>query len=884
MQFLLSYVSNFSRRRILNRYRALIPAIRRRQQELAGTDPALLTATLRNSIQPNLIDACANVLIACDQLKGQDFQVMEERLTWNILPFDSQILGGLVLYHNQIAEMATGEGKTLAAIFAAYLGALGGRKVHIVTANDYLAQRDSIWMKPVYDKLGCSVGLLTRELSYEDRQEAYKADVLYATSSSLIFDYLGDKGLITDASQRLQQGLDFAIVDEADSVLIDEARTPIVISGKKETDLSLYKKLHKPVREVHRLQEQYIAGLEKSVTALLDKGNPDTKELGRLCYLILQADPNNEQLIEWCQDSGIRNAAEKFQLDVDANPITKAELHNQGFYSIGQRDHSIHLSDGCQEQFSKLLGKSLVIPDLSAQISRLERAGLAQEEQDRQRELLSKEVEDISAQLNVINQLIKAYALHRRDIEYIVKDGEIVLIDANTGRLMPGRHLSDGLHQAVELKEGLRMSPESQTLAETSIQNYFRQYKNLGGMTGTATIDADEFLNTYRLDVIPIPPHRKCIRESRPDLHFMSQSAKMRRIVEDIARIHAEGRPILIGTSSVQESEQVSARLQKIGLEHTVLNAKNHAREATIIAQAGQRGAITIATSMAGRGTDIKLAKECVPLGGLHIIGTTRYYLRRLDEQLLGRCARQGDPGSIQFYVSLEDDLLKEDKVPVARYMRFFKADDAGIHQLLVNKVVEDTQSKFSGYYHSIRRQLVSFDNVVAVHRLRIFGMRQDIMEGALTAEMLLRQHLEELKEQERSGLDWFRKTFPIALPDGTPDDPAVLAGHYKAAFEPRVKELGLDPGKLDQFLLLTHLDEAWRDYITSLGVLKEGAQLQSYAQSDPVVDFSNKSAKLFITFTERYRDAVFKHLFPALSELKRRGSEAAAPKVRMKR
>jgi len=883
MQFLLSYVSNFSRRRILNRYRALVPSIRRRQQELAGSDPAALTASLRSAAEPNLVDACANVLIACDQLKGRDFQVMEERLTWNILPFDSQILGGLVLFHNQVAEMATGEGKTLAAIFAAYLGMLKGRKVHIVTANDYLAQRDSIWMKPVYDKLGCTVGLLTRELSYEQRQAAYRADVLYATSSALIFDYLGDKGLITDASQRLQQGLDFAIVDEADSVLIDEARTPIVISGRKETDLSLYKKLHKPVREVHRMQEKYVSGLEKSVTDLIAKGNPDAKQLGRLCYQILQADPNNQQLLEWGQDSSIRNAAEKFQLDVDANPITKAELHNLGFYSISQRDHTVHLSDDCQEQFSKLLGKSLVIPDLSAQINRLERAGLAPEEQERQREALSKEVEDISSQLNVIQQLIKAYALYRRDIEYIVREGEIVLIDANTGRLLPGRHLSDGLHQAVELKEGMKMSPESQVLAETSIQNYFRQYKHLGGMTGTATIDADEFLNTYRLDVIPIPPHRKCIRESRPDLHFMTHSAKMKRLVDDIARIHAEGRPILIGTSSVQESELVSTRLTKLGLQHTVLNAKNHAREAMIIAEAGQRGSITIATSMAGRGTDIKLAKECVPLGGLHIVGTTRYYLRRLDEQLLGRCARQGDPGSIQFYLSLEDDLFKDDKVPVARYMRFFPATDTGIHQLLVNKVVEDTQAKFSSYYHSMRRQLVSFDNVVAVHRLRIFAMRQDILDGALSSEMLLQQHLTDLKEEERSGLDWFRKTLPIGLPDQTPDDPTVLVGHYKAAFEPKIAELGLDQKRFEQFLLLSHLDEAWRDYITSLSVLKEGAQLQTYAQSDPVVDFSNKSAKLFITFTDRYRDSVFRHLFPAMAELKRTRPqpEGANPRFR---
>ena len=871
MQFLLSLFSNFSRQRILNRYKTLLPAIRRRQEALSDSDTAALTAVLLNEHELNTVDACANVLVACDQLKGQSFPVMGENLPWHILPYDSQILGGLVLFHNQVAEMATGEGKTLSAVFAAYLSFLKKRKVHVITANEYLAQRDSIWMKPVFDKLGCTVGLLAPKQSLAERKAAYRCDVLYATSSALIFDYLGDNGVITSTEQRLQQGRDFAIVDEADSVLIDEARTPLVISGRKESDLSLYTTLHKPVREVHKLQAKYVAELEKSVVEIIGSGNLEHPELGRNCYLIQQADPNNERLQEWLQDSSLRNRMEKFQQKVEASSIEAAKLHNCGYYSISQKDHSIHLSDSCQEQFSKLLGRSLVIPDLSEQINRLERTDLSTEEKEKQREALSLEVDTIASQLNAIQQLIKAYALYRRDVEYIVRDSAIVLVDTNTGRLMPDRHLSDGLHQAVELKERLRMSPESQVLAETSIQNYIRQYKYLGGMTGTASIDADEFLATYKLDVIPIAPHRRCIRRHHPDLQFMSQAAKLNKIVADIQQVHAQGRPILLGTSSVQESELMSSRLKVVGLGHTVLNAKNHAKEAAIIAQAGQKGAITIATSMAGRGTDIKLSRESVELGGLHIIGTTRHYLRRLDEQLLGRSARQGDPGSIQFYLSLEDDLLKEGQVPVARYMRFFQTDDAGIHHLLVNKIVENTQAKFSGYYHSSRKQLVAFDNIVATQRLQIFAMRNDIIDGEMSIEHALQEHLTELKAEGRSGRDWFKHTFPIGFKDEPADTPAALVEVYRTTIEQCAAQLGFDKKRFDQMVLLGNLDESWRAYITALSSLKEGSQLQSYAQTDPVADFGNKSAKMFIEFLERYRSSVFKHVFPAMAQLRAR-------------
>jgi len=871
MQFILSLLSNFSRQRILNRYKALIPAIRRRQDALRDSDSAALTASLLKEPELNTVDACANVLVACDQLKGRSFPVMGENLPWNILPFDSQILGGLVLFHNQVAEMGTGEGKTLAAVFAAYLSFLSRRKVHIITANEYLAQRDSVWMQPVFDKLGCTVGLLAPKQALAERKAAYRCDVLYATSSALIFDYLGDNGLITSADQRLQQGRDFAIVDEADSVLIDEARTPLVISGRKDSDLSLYTKLHKPVLEVHKLQRKYVSELEQSVSTILASGNLDHPELGRNCHLIQLADPNNERLQEWLQDSVIRQRLEQFLAKAEGSPHEMAALHNRGYYSIGQQDHSIHLSDSCQEQFSKLLGRSLVIPDLSEQINRLERTELSAEEKERQRDALSLEMDTVAAQLNAINQLIKAYALYRRDIEYIVRDAAIVLIDPNTGRLLPDRHLADGLHQSIELKEHLRMSPESQVLAESSIQNYIRQYKFLGGMTGTASIDADEFLSTYKLDVIPIPPHKKCIRRHHPDLHFMSQAAKMNKIVADIRQVHEQGRPILVGTSSVQESELVSARLKALGLEHTVLNAKNHAKEATIIAQAGQKGAITIATSMAGRGTDIKLSRESVELGGLHIVGTTRHYLRRLDEQLLGRSARQGDPGSVQFYISLEDDLLKEGKAPVARYMRFFKADDAGIHHLFINKVIEDSQAKFAGFYHSARRQLVAFDNIVAVQRHQIFAMRNDIIDGAMSTEQLLQEHLAELKENGGSCLDWFKHTFPIGFKEQPADTPEALVAVYRSVLDQCAAQLGFDRKVFDQMVLLGNLDESWRDYITALSSLKEGAQLQSYAQTDPISDFGNKSAKMFIKFLEQYRNSVFKRVFPAVAQLRNR-------------
>ena len=870
MQFILTLISNLSRQRILNRYRALLPNIRRRQEELKTVNPAELSAVLLKAPELNTVDACANVLVACDQIKGATFPVMDENLTWNILPYDSQIIGGLVLFHNQIAEMATGEGKTVSAVFAAYLSYLSKRKVHIVTANEYLAQRDSMWMKPIFDKLGCTVGLIGPKQGLEERKAAYKSDVLYSTSSALIFDYLGDNGLVSSSEERLQQGRDFAIVDEADSVLIDEARTPIIISGRKQSDLSIYTKLHKPVREIHRLQAKFIQELEKEITEIVNSGNFEHPDLGRKCCTLQQADPNNEPLQLWLQDAKTRAAAEKFQLWLDAYPNETAKLHNMGYYAISQKDNSIHLSDSCQEELAKYIGKPLIIPDMAEQIARLEQANLSPEDKLKRQEELSLEIDTIATQLNAIQQLIKAYALYRKDIEYIVRDSVIVLIDMNTGRLLPHRHLPDGLHQAIELKEHLKMSPESQVLAETSIQNYFRQYKCLSGMTGTASIDADEFLNTYKLDVISIPPHKKCIRDYHPDLLFMSLNTKMDRILSDIQAVHAQGRPILIGTASVQESELVSSKLKALKLNHTVLNAKNHAKEATIIAQAGQKDAITIATSMAGRGTDIKLSKESIDLGGLHIIGTTRHFLRRLDEQLLGRCARQGDPGSIQFYISLEDDLLKESKAPVARYIRFF-SDDTGTENLLLDKVIADSQAKFSGYYHAARKQLVSFDNVVSTQRLQVFAMRNDIIDGAMTVEKLLLEHLTELREEEKSCLEYFKRTFPISFKKEPADTPEALVQVYKEAIEECAAQIGLDKKAFDRIILLTNLDESWRDYITYLDSVKEASHLQGYAQIDPIVDFSNKSAKMFIKFIEQYRSAVFTRIFPTISQIRKR-------------
>jgi preprotein translocase subunit SecA len=870
MQNILSFISNISRKRILNRYKALLPGIRRRQEAIKTSNPAEITAALLAAPELNIVEACANVLIACDQIKGESFPVMDENITWYILPYDSQILGGLVLFNNQIAEMATGEGKTLSAVFASYLSYLCKRKVHIITANDYLAQRDSMWMKPVFDKLGCTVGLIASKQSLEERKAAYKADVLYTTSSGIIFDYLGDNGLIGSSSERLQQGRDFAIVDEADSVLIDEARTPIIISGKKQSDLSIYTKLHKPVREIHKLQARYVQQLVKDITAIVDSGNFDHADLGRKCYLLQQADPNNEPLQSWLQEAIIRDKEEKFQLWLDSHPIDTAKLHNEGYYSISIKDNSIHLSDSCQEELAKHIGKPLIIPDMAEQICLLEQANLPSEEKRKHQEALSLEVDVIATQLNAIQQLIKAYALYRKDIEYIVRESRIVLIDMNTGRLLPHRHLPDGLHQAIELKEHLKMSPESQVLAETSIQNYFRQYKCLSGMTGTASIDSEEFLNTYKLDVIPIPPHKKCIRKYNPDLLFMAQIAKMDKIIADIQAVHSQGRPILIGTASVQESETISTKLKALGLKHTVLNAKNHAKEATIIAQAGQKDAITIATSMAGRGTDIKLTRESVDLGGLHIIGTTRYFLRRLDEQLLGRCARQGDPGSIQFYISLEDDLLKESKAPVARYIRFF-SQDTGIQNLLLDKIIAESQEKFAGYYHSSRKQLVAFDNVVSSQRLQVFSMRNAIIDGATSTEQLLLEHLTELKEDERSCLEWFKHTFPIILKKEPADTPEALVEVYKEAIDECTAQIGFEKKAFDQFILLGNLDESWRDYITYLNSVKDAAHLQGYAQIDPIADFSNKSAKMFIKFIEQYRSSVFKRVFPTLSRFRER-------------
>ncbi len=564
---------------------------------------------------------------ALDELLPAAFAVAREASVrvLGMRPFDVQVIGGLVLHEGKIAEMKTGEGKTLAAVLPVYLNALTGEGVHVVTVNDYLARRDSRWMGDVYQFLGLSVGVILHDLDKEERRRAYGADVTYGTNNEFGFDYLRDN-MEFSLDDYVQRPFNYAIVDEVDSILIDEARTPLIISGSAEGSTSLYDDINRIIPRLQKERDYTVE--EKTRTAVLT-------------------------------EAGVGTAEKMLKVDNLYDPRNILLVHH-------------------------------------------------------------------------LNQALKAHALFKRDVDYIVKDGEVVIVDEFTGRLMPGRRYSEGLHQALEAKEGVKVENENQTLATITFQNYFRMYKKLAGMTGTADTEAPEFNKIYKLDVMVIPTHQKMIRTDYPDVIYRNEAEKFKAVVEEIKELHAKGQPVLVGTISIEKSERLSKAIAREGVKHSVLNAKNHALEAEIVSQAGQKDVVTISTNMAGRGTDIVLGEGVTALGGLHILGTERHESRRIDNQLRGRSGRQGDPGSSRFYLSLEDDLLRifgSDRI-AGLMDKMGMSEGEPIEHQLISKAIENAQRRVEGHNFEIRKHLLDFDNVMNQQREVIYEQRRTVLEG----------------------------------------------------------------------------------------------------------------------------------------------------------
>ncbi|HEV2132487.1 MAG TPA: preprotein translocase subunit SecA, partial [Longimicrobiaceae bacterium] len=672
-----------------------------------------LLDTIQDTLDEILPEAYATVKEAARRLVGSEVQVTGQTLTWDMVPYDVQLIGGVALHQGKVAEMATGEGKTLVATLPLYLNALAGRGAHLVTVNSYLAQRDSQWMGHLYNYLGLTVGCIDlHEPGTPERQAAYGADITYGTNNEFGFDYLRDN-MVHSLEQRVQRRHYYAIIDEVDSVLIDEARTPLIISGPVGTETNVaYARYNPSVSDLYRRQSRIVSEMIAQAERALQEGDEVT--VGEMLLLAKRGMPKNKRLHKLlADDPGLQKMIQK----VEASYMREKRLHEleEGLlFSMDEKGHNVHLTDQGIEVLSPDDPAAFVIPDISEEIHWVEEdPDLSVEEKRERKEELERQYAEKSERMHVIHQLLKAYALFQKDEQYVVQDGQVMIVDEFTGRMMPGRRWSDGLHQAVEAKENVTVKGETQTLATVTIQNYFRMYDKLAGMTGTAETEESEFHQIYGLEVMVIPTNKPIVRDDRQDLIYKTKREKYNAIIEEIERLHKVELPVLVGTASVEKSEVLSNYLLKRGIRHEVLNAKNHAREASIIAQAGRLRAVTVATNMAGRGTDIQLggnpefladeqlrarglspsdtpeeyeaawddavatAKEqvaaehedVVRAGGLYVLGTERHESRRIDNQLRGRSGRQGDPGESRFYLSLGDDLMRRFNGPMLESM-----------------------------------------------------------------------------------------------------------------------------------------------------------------------------------------------------------------------
>jgi preprotein translocase subunit SecA len=864
-----------------------------------------------------LCEAFAVVKNACRRLVGTEIQVCGHTVKWDMVPFDVQLVGGIVLHQGKIAEMATGEGKTLVATMPAYLNALTGQNVHIVTVNDYLARRDSEWMGTVYRYLGLTVGCIQNAMGPDERRAQYAADITYGTNSEFGFDYLRDNGLAYFPHEQVQRGHYYAIIDEVDSILIDEARTPLIISGPAPYSTEQYRELRPAVDRLVRRQRDLCNRLMAEAKKAMDEGREE--EAQYKLYQVRQGMPKHKQLLHALEDPKVRRLLEKIE-DAFLTDMRKDEaraLREELYFTIDEKGMDASLTEkGCAE-LNPSDPEMYVLPDLVSALAELDgQAGLSEEEKFKRRQQLQDEFALRSERIHAVDQLIRAYAVYERDVDYVVQDNQVIIVDEFTGRLMPGRRWSDGLHQAVEAKENVQIERETQTLATITIQNYFRMYKKLAGMTGTAETEADEFHQIYKLDVVVIPTNRPVRRVDYNDLVYKTQREKFAAIIEEIQQCYERRQPVLVGTIAVETSEMLSRMLRRVGIPHNVLNAKNHQREAEIVALAGQPGAVTIATNMAGRGTDIKLGEGVVWLErkviesgvklddrlngktlrqmlverpcGLHVIGTERHEARRIDRQLRGRCARQGDPGSSRFYVSLEDDL-----------MRLFGSDRiAGIMEKLgiqegevlehpwLNRSIETAQRRVEQHNFSIRKRTLEYDDVMNKQREIIYGFRSEVVASAQPRDQLYhvledvihgraRECLEEGGDEALQDFTrWVNSTFPVGLKaadiQGHPElmeDAENLATfvfeRVRNAYELKVKLE--DASRLDfmeRHIILQAVDTHWQEYLRHMDTLRQGVGLRAYGQRDPLVEYKHEAYAMFSDLMDKIKQDIAMRAF----------------------
>jgi preprotein translocase subunit SecA len=840
----------------------------------------------RETLEELLPEAFAAVKVTCRRLCGRTWDVVGIPVTWDMVPYDVQLLGGIMLHEGKIAEMATGEGKTLVATMPIYLNALAGRGVHLVTVNDYLARRDSEWMGEIYRVLGLTVGCIQNQMDPATRRRQYDCDVTYGTNNEFGFDYLRDNMALLP-EHRVQRGFAYAIVDEVDSVLVDEARTPLIISGPVEHSDQAFDELKPLVERVVRAQQQLVnQKLDEALKLLQD---PEKQyDTGTALLQVQRAAPKHKRFTKLLSEQpGLKKQITGVELDY-LRDKRMHELDEHLFYAIDERARNVDLLEKGRELMSPGDPETFVVPDLAGQLSELEgREDLTPAEMIEKRDEIYRGYAGKNERIHNIQALLKAYSLFEKDVEYVVQDGKVLIVDEFTGRLMPGRRYSEGLHQAIEAKEGVRVEGETQTFATITLQNFFRMYEKLAGMTGTAETEAREFWEIYKLDVAVVPTHKACVRKDQEDVVYRTKREKFNAVIDEIVSCHERGQPVLVGTISVEVSELLSRMLKRRGLKHSVLNAKYHQQEAEIVSQAGQRGAVTIATNMAGRGTDIKLGAGVPDLGGLHILGTERHESRRIDRQLRGRSGRQGDPGSSRFYLSLEDDLMRlfgSERIS-GLMQRMGVEEGEVIEHPLVTGAIGRAQKRVEAHNFDIRKHLLEYDNVMNQQRTVVYDLRnaallsQDMSESVLDAiGSVVRARVEKHTGGAKGHHDeWNLKALvdELSFLLRSPVTITELEAPEYERLEERVIERAVQAYRaretefsapvlrdLERHLFLRILDDHWRDHLYELDHLKGGIGLRAYGQRDPLVEYKREAYALFETLLDEVNEDFVSHLF----------------------
>ncbi len=837
-----------------------------------------------------LPEAFAVVKITCERLLGQSWMVAGNKTTWDMVPYDVQLMGGVVLHQGKIAEMATGEGKTLVATLPLYLNALTGRGVHLVTVNDYLAKRDSEWMGEIFRFHGLTVGCIINTMNSEQRQEMYACDITYGTNNEFGFDYLRDNMSI-DKEYQVQRPHNYAIVDEVDSVLIDEARTPLIISGPVEVDDHKFNEMKPKVERLYRLQSSLVSKLVQEAENYLADGASGKVNASEAGIQLLRAsrglpkhsklakmlsEPENKKLLQSTEMEFLREKAKNMHI-----------IDDELYFVIDEKNNTIDITEKGREELAKGSGMEkdfFILPDLGTEMSKLENdESMSEEEKIKQKDILYHNYSESSDRIHTIHQLLKAYTLFEKDDEYVVtEDGKIAIVDEFTGRILPGRRYSDGLHQAIEAKENVKVERDSQTLATITLQNYFRMYNKLAGMTGTAETEEGEFFEIYKLEVVVVPTNKPVVRDDQDDAVYRTKREKYNSVIEKIEELRKEGRPVLVGTTSVEVSETISRMLKRKGIPHNVLNAKQHQREAEIVAHAGEVGAVTIATNMAGRGTDIKLGAGVRDRGGLFILGTERHESRRIDRQLRGRSGRQGDPGTTKFFISLEDDLMRlfgSDRISSVMGRIGIKEGEV-IQHPMITKSVERAQKKVEENNFAIRKRLLEYDDTMNQQREVIYTRRQRALAGdRLKSEIFdyLEEYVSEVVNQNFNEVqdeaireEILQKLLVEVKLESTEFETLGEEGikeriieSARTFYKKKEEMIGSElMARLERYAMLSVIDQKWKEHLREMDDLKEGIGLRAYGQKDPLIEYKGEAFKLFVALLEDVRNEVVSFAF----------------------